>query len=95
MNSPFKGKFKVTQEYKGSKHDGLDIVGLDDKNIYSTINGVVEHAGWENALNHKQGFGLYVKIKQNGSTNRYYFGHLSKIKVKKGKTKIIFTETCP
>jgi murein DD-endopeptidase MepM/ murein hydrolase activator NlpD len=85
MNSPFKGKFKVTQEYKGSKHDGLDMVGLDDKNIYSTINGVVEHAGWENVLNHKQGFGLYVKIKQNGSSNRYYFGHLSKIKVKKGQ----------
>lgn len=85
MNSPFKGKFKVTQQYKGSTHDGLDIVGLDSKNVYSTINGVVEKAGWENSLNHKQGFGLYVRIKQNGSEDRYYFGHLSSIKVKAGQ----------
>lgn len=85
MNSPFKGKFKVTQEYKGSAHDGLDIVGLDSKNVYSTINGVVERAGWENALNHKQGFGIYVRIKQNGSEDRYYFGHLSAVNVKVGQ----------
>lgn len=85
MNSPFKGRFTVTQQFKGSAHDGLDIVGQDSKNIYSTINGVVEFAGWENSLNHKQGFGQYVKIKKNGSNDRYYFGHLSKIKVKKGQ----------
>ena len=83
MNSPFKGKFKVTQCFHAN-HDGLDIVGQDSKNVYSTINGVVEYAGWENALNHKQGFGMYIKIKQNGSQDRYYFGHLSSIKVKKG-----------
>ena len=46
MNSPFKGRFTVTQQFKGSTHDGLDIVGLDSKNVYSTVNGVVEYAGW-------------------------------------------------
>lgn len=85
MNSPYKGKFRVSQGYKGSIHDGLDLVGVDSKNIYSTVNGVVEKAGWENPLNHKQGFGRYIKIKQNGSIDRYYFGHLSKINVKKGQ----------
>jgi murein DD-endopeptidase MepM/ murein hydrolase activator NlpD len=86
MNSPYKGKFKVTQEYKGVVHDGLDLVGLQDKTLYSTIDGVVERAGWENEENKKQGFGIYVRIKQNGSTDRYYFGHLSKINVKVGQT---------
>ena len=86
MNSPYKKKFKVTQAYKGSAHDGLDLVGLSDKKIYSTIDGTVERAGWENAANKKQGFGLYVRIKQNGSADRYYFGHLSKVNVKVGQT---------
>ena len=84
MISPYKGKFKVSQQYKGTSHDGLDLVGIDNKEIYSTVNGTVEKAGWENVLNHKQGFGLYVRIKQDGSSDRYYFGHLSKVSVKAG-----------
>lgn len=83
MISPYKGKFKVTQLFS-SKHDGLDIVGIDSKNIYSTVDGVVEKAGWENSLNRKQGFGLYVRIKKDGSSDKYYFGHLSELKVKAG-----------
>ena len=85
MNSPYNGKFRVSQQYKASAHDGLDLVGVDSKEIHSTINGVVEKAGWENSLNHKQGFGLYVRIKRDNSVDRYYFGHLSEIKVKKGQ----------
>lgn len=85
MNSPYRGKFRVSQQFKGAAHDGLDLVGVDSKLIYSTVEGVVEKAGWENPLNHKQGFGLYVRIKRNGSVDRYYFGHLSKLNVKKGQ----------
>lgn len=85
MNSPYKGKFRVSQQYKGSAHDGLDLVGVDSKNIYSTINGIVEYAGWESAVNHKKGFGKYVRIKKADSVDRYYFGHLSSINVKRGQ----------
>lgn len=85
MNSPYMGKFRVTQQYKGSTHDGLDLVGIDSKNIHSTVNGVVEYAGWENYNNKSQGFGQYVKIKQDGTNDHYYFGHLSKINVKVGQ----------
>lgn len=85
MNSPYNGKFRVSQQFKGSAHDGLDLVGVDSKEVHSTVNGIVEKAGWENALNHKQGFGLYVRIKKNDSVDRYYFGHLSEVKVKKGQ----------
>lgn len=83
MNSPYMGKFKVTQQFK-STHDGLDLVGIDSKEIHSTVNGVVERAGWENPANQKQGFGLYVRIKKDGTNERYYFGHLSKVNVKVG-----------
>ena len=80
------GNFKVTQQYKGATHDGLDLVGLDSKEVHSTVNGVVEYAGWENASNHKQGFGQYVKIRDSKTGYRFYFGHLSKINVKIGQT---------
>ena len=89
MNSPYRGKFRVSQQFKGLAHDGLDLVGVDSKQIHSTVNGVVEHAGWENPLNKKQGFGIYIRIKQENSVDRYYYGHLSKVLVKYGdKVKI-------
>ncbi|MEI3552508.1 MAG: hypothetical protein V8Q17_08130 [Acutalibacteraceae bacterium] len=62
MNSPYMGRFQITQAYT-SEHDGLDLVGLDNKQIHSTVNGTVIHAGWENPSNHSQGFGLYVCIR--------------------------------
>lgn len=86
MNSPYNGNFKVTQEYKGASHDGLDLVGIDSKEIHSTVNGVVEFAGWENSNNHSQGFGQYVKIIDNKTGYGFYYGHLSTIKVKAGQS---------
>ena len=44
MNSPYMGKFQVTQEYKGTQHDGLDLVGIDSKKIHATVSGTVVHA---------------------------------------------------
>lgn len=83
MNSPYMGKFQVTQT-QHSAHDGLDLVGIDSKEIHSTVNGKVIFAGWENANDHKQGFGQYVCI-YAGDTD-YYFGHLSEIKAQQGQT---------
>ena len=37
MNSPYMGDFKVTQEYKGNDHDGLDLVGIASKEIHSCL----------------------------------------------------------
>ncbi|HCH28553.1 MAG TPA: hypothetical protein DEW35_03495 [Ruminococcaceae bacterium] len=85
MNVPYKGRFRISQKYKGLQHDGFDMVGIDDKTIYSTVDGTVERAGWENPNNHSQGFGQYVRIKASNG-DRYYFGHLSKIFVTVGQT---------
>lgn len=85
MNSPYEGKFYVSQGFYPNRHDGLDLVGVDSKNIHATQKGVVHFAGWENPANHFQGFGLYVCIK--GVDNLfYYFGHLSEIKVSAGQS---------
>ena len=86
MNSPYMGKFKVTQAYKGdSIHDGLDLVGIDSKEIHATVSGTVHYAGWENAAVPSQGFGQYVCIK--GTDGKYYYyGHLSEIRVKSGQS---------
>lgn len=83
MLSPFKYSFKVTQ-IKHQSHDGLDIVGIFSKNVYSTTDGVVEVASWENPKNKKQGFGLYVRIRDKDGYC-FYFGHLSAVKVKVGQ----------
>ena len=82
MNSPYMGKFRITQTFKGAAHDGLDLVGIDSKEIHATSNGKVVFAGWENAKNEKQGFGKYVVILTDGKY--YHFGHLSEIKCKVG-----------
>lgn len=84
MNSPYYMKFKVTQRYISGTHDGLDLVGLDSKDIHSTVKGKVLYAGWENESNPKQGFGKYVKIQKDNSDMVFYFAHLSEIYVKKG-----------
>lgn len=83
MNSPYMGDFEVTQEYKGDEHDGLDLVGIDSKEIHATANGEVVFAGWENPNDVTQGFGKYVVIR--GAMGYYYhYGHLSQINVQCG-----------
>lgn len=82
MNSPYMGRFRVTQEFKAT-HDGLDLVGIDSKEIHATVTGTVHYAGWENSADHSQGFGQYVCIK--GSDGYYYYyGHLSELRVRAG-----------
>ncbi len=82
MNSPYMGKFKVTQQYKGAEHDGLDLVGLESKEIHATVTGKVVFAGWQNSANHSEGFGQYVVILAGG--RYYHYGHLSEIRCKVG-----------
>ncbi len=80
MKSPYSGKFRVSQIYKGSDHQGIDLVGVDSKNLYATVAGTVEIAG----NNDPNGFGIYVRIKADGTGYRYYYGHMSKTTVSVG-----------
>lgn len=85
MNSPYYKRFYVTQKYTHGVHDGLDLVGIDSKEIHAVANGTVIYAGWENPNNRVQGFGQYVAVKSTDGLV-WYYGHLSEIKVKTGDT---------
>lgn len=81
MNSPYMGDFKVTQEYKGTGHDGLDLVGIDSKEIHATVNGIVKAA----SNTDPKGFGINVKILKDGTNDYYIYAHMSEVKVKVGQ----------
>ena len=85
MNSPYNYRFKVTQTYQPNEHKGLDLVGLDSKEVHATVNGIVGIARWENSNNHKQGFGQYVMIHEENSNRCFIYAHLSKILVESGQ----------
>ena len=79
--APYRGKFRISQQYKGSAHQGLDLVGITSKDLYSTTNGVVEIAS--NA--DPNGFGTYVRIKSSDDNCIYYYGHMSSVCVRVGQ----------
>ncbi len=89
MKSPYKGKFKVTQIFKGENHKGLDLVGLDSKNIYSPVSGVVEAAGRDvnprDPNDTAYGMGLRIRIRDEKTGLLHYFAHLSKMLVQPGQ----------
>lgn len=85
MLSPYKGTFRVSQEYKGNDHRGIDLVGISDKRLFSPVVGTVVRAGWENPPVRSQGFGRHVVIRIGNSDVFMYFGHLSEINVVKGQ----------
>lgn len=88
MISCFKGKFKVTS-IRGNRtlfganqyHGGLDLVALEDTNIYAIADGVVDATPYE-----KNGFGYYVRQKLSDGI-RIYYGHMKEgsIAVKAGQ----------
>ena len=88
MISCFKGKFSLTsprgyRTFSGVReyHGGVDLVGLDDINVYAVADGVVDATPYE-----KNGFGYYVRQKMPDG-RRIYYGHLKKgsIAVKAGQ----------
>ncbi|WP_456384147.1 peptidoglycan DD-metalloendopeptidase family protein [Persephonella sp.] len=59
-------------------HSGLDLKARYKQAVFATANGYVEFAGW------KPGYGKLVIIRHKYGYKTYY-GHLSKIRVKKGR----------
>lgn len=86
LGSPYSASFNVTQIYNPPTHNGIDMVGLSDKNIYSPVAGTVVDSRWENDNDHSQGYGQLVRI-LNPATGLYFiFGHLSERSVSEGDT---------
>lgn len=85
MAHPYKGRYVVTQTYlnKSSRytsgyHLGIDLVGLDDKDIYAIRSGVVQ------VITNNDAYGQTVVAKMdNGLYSRY--SHLDEVYVKIGQ----------
>ncbi len=63
---------------KRAFHSGLDLKARYKQAVFATANGYVEFAGWS------AGYGKLVVIRHKYGYKTYY-GHLSKIRVKKGQ----------
>lgn len=63
---------------KRAFHSGLDLKARYKQPVFATANGIVEFAGWA------AGYGKLVVIRHKYGYKTYY-GHLAKIRVKKGK----------
>ena len=86
LDSPYSASFSITQTYNPPNHYGIDMVGLSDKNIYSTVNGVVVDSRWQNDDDHSAGYGQLVRILDNDTGLYFIFGHLSERSVSQGDT---------
>lgn len=86
LGSPYSASFTITQTYNPPNHYGIDMVGLSDKNIYSTVNGVVVDSRWQNDDDHSAGYGQLVRILDNDTGLYFIFGHLSERSVSQGDT---------
>lgn len=84
---PIKTAFRFTSGFgtrsdpfnRGKRmHAGLDFAGAYGSPIYTTADGVVEHAGWSN------GYGRMVKIRHAFGLETLY-GHMSEIRVSVGQ----------
>jgi len=79
---PYKGKYKVTQPYKGATHKGIDLVGLDNKNIYAPVSGYIAASRTDTYPD--GGMGNYIKIRE--ANGRYHIlAHLSKLLIDAGQ----------
>ncbi len=88
---PFGGEYKITSPYgervlndEVQNHKGIDLVGVDDVNVYACLGGeVVTSAIITDKSNLTWQWGNYVCIKAEDGTYHYYC-HLKSRKVKKG-----------
>lgn len=84
MNCCFKGKFKVTSPRgnriiggKSEFHKGIDLVGIDDKTVYSISGGTVRRGS------QPSGAGNYVVVTLDDG-RRIYYMHLASFIAKDG-----------
>jgi murein DD-endopeptidase MepM/ murein hydrolase activator NlpD len=60
-------------------HTGIDLAAPKGTRVYAALSGRVEFAGWN-----RQGYG-YLVIIRGWDNRRYYYGHNSRLQVKKGQ----------
>jgi len=80
---------KIKDAYHGKKtkshriHLGYDLVAKSGRPVYAIQPGTVKVARWENASDHKKGWGRYVRI-DHGDGFQTIYGHLKSFNVPEG-----------
>lgn len=91
---PVDKKFKISSPFgerilEGKKvfHNGVDFAVPVGTPINACYDGVVFKVGWENELNHAQGFGFRIWQMLTIGNDKYYlwYGHTSAISVREGE----------
>ena len=89
--TPYKGKYKVTQPFKMGVHNGIDLVGMEDKTLYAICDGYI---GTSTIITDRHNrtwqWGNYVKLVADNDDEvddglLIYYCHLSKRLVEKGQ----------
>lgn len=91
LGSPFDSSFKLSQEFNPPIHNGQDLIGLTNDNVYSPVSGTVVDARWQDDSDHNKGYGLLVRIQITSSDATLnggwaIFGHLNELKCSVGDT---------
>ena len=89
--TPYKGKYKVTQPFKMGVHNGIDLVGMENKTLYAICDGYI---GTSTIITDRHNrtwqWGNYVKLVADNDDEvddglLIYYCHLSKRLVEKGQ----------
>jgi len=78
-----KSQYLCYDKSGGGQHKGWDYAIGTGTPVFAAADGKVSYANWENASNHKQGFGKYVSI-HHGEDYKTYYGHLNSLSVSVG-----------
>lgn len=70
--------------YRGSWHNGIDIVAQTGAPVHSATAGVALATGNQDNYCYKRAFGKFIVIKNSGDNKTVMYAHLSKIFVEEG-----------
>ena len=82
------GKWVPKKRGALGQHKGIDFATPIGTEVFAMCDGAILKAGWENALDPKQGFGKRVRqliYKEDGKAYQLVYAHLDNIYVKVGQ----------
>ena len=91
-NNKYAGYFGLSRNNGARWHGGVDIAANAGDQVFAFKTGVVIRAGWQNAINHNEGFGQRIVMEHketiNGQEKVTYsvYAHLKDINVEIGQS---------
>ena len=85
LGSPYASNFTISQQYNPPTHNGIDMYGSDNLNIYSTCSGRVVYAQYHQGDTWESSYGNLVCIYNLSNQCYYLYGHLDSYCVSVGQ----------